>query len=260
MPLDISDADLERMAASLSDSGTARAQFSDLLVPSAKSYVAGLRLNWEMYHMFSSTLSARSDESRSRNSRYISCCQALHALRHSLDNAPVQLKWDEHNKVHGIGFEVQKANLHVSRMHLCSIVLEQCAMLSQLASGTDVDLDLSESLGVEHQRRLVTTETLRIIKTISRRALEANGTALIHRVRQVAATLVDVVQHERDQGDNETYTARKELSEFVEILGILDTKELPGRMASDNNISSTREDGWRRFMDRSDRQANGNVG
>lgn len=254
LPRDISDSDLEKMTGLSPDLNATNTQFSELLVPSAKSYVAGLMILWEMYRCLNNTWYPRPDETRPRGVRYENCCKALDSLQHCLDKTPVELKWDENNKVHGIGFEVQKASLYINHMHLSSILLEKMTTLcSGGGPGADSAPLICDFNALDRQRRFITTGTLKILKTISRRALEANGSALITRVRQVASTLVDVVEHERNQGDLESHTARQELREFVEILGMLDKKEPPG-VAEKNNFSSTREDGWRRFMSRSEYQ------
>lgn len=238
-PIDISDLELERISQAGGDSSLAAGQFSNLLVHSAKSYVPGLTLLSGLYKTYAESFQMRTDENLAPAVRFESISSTLQKIRHYLDNVPVQLRWEENNKVHGIGFEVQKANLYVSRMHLSSVLLEQCHMLENSSP------DLKGSIDLELERRHVITETLRIIKTISRRALEANGHSMVRRVRQVASTLVEIIQ---SQKDSDTTNARKELSEFVEILSLLDSSENRDVLGSvGGNVSSTREDGWKRF-------------
>lgn len=242
LPIDISDIDLDRVNPSGEDYDTVRRPLAKLLSPSAKSYVPGLLLLCNLYNIFADSFDIRNDKTLPPHVRYTGLCQTLHEVQHSLDEVPVQLKWEENNKVHGVGFEVQKANLFVSKMHICSVLLEQCYQISLEISGSKDAKKVKEAL--EDQRREIISETLKIIKTISRRALEANGFSMIKRVRQVASTLVDIIQVS-NSSEKEAASARKELSEFVKILGTLDPAE---SMATSSNEAGERiEDSWSTF-------------
>lgn len=244
-PLDLSDADLERFEAS-NETGNhaadASTQFSALLVPSAKSYVPGLNLLTGLYKIYVEGTKDCGSDRMSDTTRLSRLFETLHKLGRHLENVPVQLRWEENNKVHGMGFEVQKALIYVSRMHLSSVLLEQCYALKSVSSQPNITQEL------DRERRLVITETLRIIKTISRRALEANGLSFIIKIRQVASTLVDIIQ---TQLDEEAQKARQELCEFSEILGVLDPRPSQNHSIYSNKINedylSRAEAGWTRF-------------
>lgn len=241
IPMDLSDAELERMNAAGGSNEYGATQFSDLLVPSAKGYAAAFSLLSGLFRIYVCGYPQRLDETLPRVERYKMTCDALQKVRHCFDNVPLQLRWDENNKVHGVGFEVQKASLYVSRMQLSSVLLDQCYQLG--SSSDDPEMNVQD---LDRQKRLVVSETLKIIKTISRRALEANGESMISRIRSVASTLVDLT---KSQNDTVASTAKRELSDFVEILKLLETGDSgPANGYSwNNNTNSAWEDGWRRF-------------
>ncbi|CCG80732.1 Putative uncharacterized protein [Taphrina deformans PYCC 5710] len=240
VPLDLSDMELERLAQAGGDNTAATGQLSNLLNPSAKSYVPGLILYSGLYRIYLKDMPVRKDDSLEPAVRTSSICETLKQIRHFLEDVPEELRWQENNKVHGLGFEVQKANLHVSGMHLSSLLLEKCHELNY-KSGADGAFD------IDNERRHVISETLRITKEISERALEANGYAMVKRVRQIASALVEIIQ---SQPEGESVKAKEELSEFVEILGALDTGHARGHKRGSpvhQEPGSSRDESWRRF-------------
>lgn len=217
-PLDLSDEQLDNMDETV-DQGS-HVKGGSL----AKSYVPGMLLLCDLFSIYTESFEIRHDKALPAHTRYLGLCETLHKIQHCLDDAPLQLRLEEYASTHGSGFEVQRANLLISKMYVSSSLLEQCYTLHVESATDDAPAADQTKLDLETQRRTVISETLQILKSIATRALEANGSSMITRIRQVASILVGIIQGQNGTEQDNT-TAKKELAEFVEILGTLDQAE-----------------------------------
>ena len=74
------------------------------------------------------------------------------------------------------------------------------------------------------ERKSVISETLKLLQHSRQRPLEANGSVLVRRVRQIASTLVEII-HLDSATEEEVEAARADLTSFMDVLGTLDRSE-----------------------------------
>ncbi|KAF1959491.1 hypothetical protein CC80DRAFT_489621 [Byssothecium circinans] len=126
-------------------------------------------------------------------------------------------------------FDIMRANIHITSLYIQSSILEACSNAftnpqtnSSSASSCD-ETRLSPIQTPRTQlwmfRKSIARELLEVLHFCSSRTLEANGSSMIVKIREIAATLLN---NDLDVSSEEEEESRQYLAQFADILANLD--------------------------------------
>ncbi|KAF2678443.1 hypothetical protein K458DRAFT_138954 [Lentithecium fluviatile CBS 122367] len=127
-------------------------------------------------------------------------------------------------------FDTMRANIHITSLYIQSTILEACsnAFTNPQADNSSSPRDEARSSS-EHTprtqlwmfRKSIAKELLEVLNFCSSRTLEANGSSMIVKIREIAATLLDSDDYLETTSEQEEQS-RQYVTQFADILANLD--------------------------------------
>lgn len=132
-------------------------------------------------------------------------------------------------------FEAMRANVHITSLYMQSTILENYSDTLQRPTPQSGDrlgnangeVDFSTRAHLWKYREGIAREMLDVLNSCSPSTLEANGTSMVKKIREIAATLLNREGDQSMLSDIEE-RSRQYITQFVEILADLDyTSRIP---------------------------------
>ncbi|CAI6340139.1 unnamed protein product [Periconia digitata] len=198
-------------------------------------------------HIFpeSSTGSARVDTGNALSKSSISLSALLRIIRqlqHTQEDLPQALKISNVDRQSqspptdsemppdlSHQFDIVRANVHITSLYLQSCIIEACSdaftspQASTIVSSPGDEAGSSPKCTPRTQlwifRKSLAKELLEVLNFCSSRTLEANGSSMIVKIREIASTLLD---SDLEATSDQEAESRQYVSQFAEILAGLD--------------------------------------
>ncbi|KAH8669750.1 hypothetical protein BGZ60DRAFT_40262 [Tricladium varicosporioides] len=140
------------------------------------------------------------------------------------DLSPPQHSHNESETTYTRQFQIMKANIHITRLYLQSSILESFTSSPAPTSSSSLDPG-TPSKGANQlwqSREDICRQLLEVLNYCPLQTLESNGSSMIVKIREIAATLLD---NEDDDGvyiSEVAERSKRYVQSFVEILAELD--------------------------------------
>ncbi|OAK96078.1 hypothetical protein IQ06DRAFT_352320 [Phaeosphaeriaceae sp. SRC1lsM3a] len=129
-------------------------------------------------------------------------------------------------------FDTMSANIHITSLYIQSTILEACsnaftnpqaiAHVASPGSDTRSNQDYTPRTQLWMFRKSIAAELLEVLNFCSSRTLEANGSSMIVKIREIGATLLDSDDNHLDVGSEQEEESRQYVAQFADILANLD--------------------------------------
>ncbi|KAH6672147.1 hypothetical protein B0J14DRAFT_67975 [Halenospora varia] len=142
------------------------------------------------------------------------------------DLSPPQHPRNESESTYTRQFQIMKANIHITRLYLQSSILESFTSAPAPTSSSSIDPG-TPSKGANQlwqSREDICRQLLEILNYCPLQTLESNGSSMVVKIREIAATLLD----DEEDDDDGVYISevaersKRYVQSFVEILAELD--------------------------------------
>ncbi|KAH7389277.1 hypothetical protein DE146DRAFT_758589 [Phaeosphaeria sp. MPI-PUGE-AT-0046c] len=129
-------------------------------------------------------------------------------------------------------FDTMSANIHITSLYIQSTILEACSNAfinpQDIAHGASPGSDtrcIQESTPRTQLwmfRKSIAAELLEVLNFCSSRTLEANGSSMIVKIREIGATLLDSDENYLEVASEQEEESRRYVAQFADILSNLD--------------------------------------
>ncbi|PVI06081.1 hypothetical protein DM02DRAFT_610044 [Periconia macrospinosa] len=126
-------------------------------------------------------------------------------------------------------FDIMRANIHITSLYLQSCIIEACSDAFTTPQANTLSASPGEEAGSSPDctprtqlwtfRKSLAKELLEVLTFCSTRTLEANGSSMIVKIREIAATLLD---SDLEVTSDQEEESRQYVAQFAEILANLD--------------------------------------